>query len=98
MADFVRIKYENPKPKQSDIADRLGYSVITLQRYKNDINMPLAYRIHPNNTNKRTRNTSNTIFDNISHREPDVKTPHLTLKQLQKNLLLKLYLLKVKKN
>ena len=39
MADFMRMKYENPKLKQSEIANQLGYSTSTLQRYRNDINM-----------------------------------------------------------
>ena len=52
MADFMRVKYENPKMKQSEIASQLGYSTSTLQRYRNDINMLSPYRINPNNTNK----------------------------------------------
>ena len=32
MADFMRMKYENPKLKQSEIANHLGYSSSTLQR------------------------------------------------------------------
>ena len=60
--------------------------------------MVSPYRIQPNNTNKRTEKTSNTNFDNNSHRETDVKRPRLTLKQLQKNILLKLNLLKLKTN
>ena len=44
MADFMRIKEENPKLKQGEIADQLGYSTSTLQRYRNDINMLLPYR------------------------------------------------------
>ena len=39
MADFMQIKYQNPKMKQSEIANQLGYSSSTLQRYRNDINM-----------------------------------------------------------
>ena len=52
MAVFLRVKYENPKLKQSQIANRLGYSTSTLQRYRNDINMLSAYRINPNITTK----------------------------------------------
>ena len=33
MADFMRMKYENPRLKQTEIANRLGYSSSTLQRY-----------------------------------------------------------------
>ena len=34
MADFMRIKYENPKMKQSELANQLGKSSSTLQRYR----------------------------------------------------------------
>ena len=44
MADFMRVKYENPKLKQSEIASTLGVSSLTLQRYRNDINMLSPYR------------------------------------------------------
>ena len=36
------------------------------------------YRIKPNNTNKRTKKASNTISDNSSHREPDLRRPQMT--------------------
>ena len=39
MADFMRVKYENPRLKQSEIANQLGMSSSTVQRYRNDINM-----------------------------------------------------------
>ena len=71
MADFRRMKYENPKLKQSEIANQLGYSS-TLQTYRNGVNMLSPYRIQLNNTNKRTKMTSITNFDNNSLREPDV--------------------------
>ena len=51
MADFIRVKYENPKLKQSQIANQLSYSTSLSQRYRNDINMLSPYRIQPNNTN-----------------------------------------------
>ena len=98
MADFMRMKYENPKLKQSAIANQLGYSSSILQRYRNDINTLSPYRINPNNANKRTKKTSNTNFDNNSHQNKDVVWLRLSLKQLQKNLLPKLNLLKVKTN
>ena len=56
MADFMRIKYENPKMKQSQIADQLGLSSSSSQRYRNDINMLSPYRITqvtPENAQKR---------------------------------------------
>ena len=39
MADFMQMKYENPKLIQSEKTNQLGYSSSTLQRYRNDINM-----------------------------------------------------------
>ena len=50
MADFMRVKYENPKMKQFQIANQLCMSSGTLQRYRNDINMLSPYRISANNT------------------------------------------------
>ena len=69
MVDFVRVKYENTKLKQSEIANKLGLSSSTLQRYRNDINILSPCKIHPNNTDKRTKQVKNTNFDNNSHRE-----------------------------
>ena len=36
--------------KQTEIANQLGMSLSTLQRYRNDINMLSPYRINSNNT------------------------------------------------
>ena len=55
MADFMRLKEENPRMKQSQIANQIGLSTSTLQRDRNDINMLSPYRINPNNTSKRTK-------------------------------------------
>ena len=72
MADFMRIKYENPRLKQSEIAHRLGYSSSTLQRQRNDVNMISPYRINLYNTNKGAKNVKNTVFDeNISPNNDD---------------------------
>ena len=84
MADFMKVKYENPKMKQSEIANQLGMSPSTLQRYRNDVNMLSQYRINPNNTKKRTKKVSNTNLDTNSHRENDHKRPQMTLLQLKK--------------
>ena len=89
MADFMRIKYEDPRMKQSETANQLGYSSSTLQSYRNDINMLSPYRTQPNRTNKRTKKALNTNFDNNSHRDHDLERPQLTssdivnLKQIQ---------------
>ena len=57
MNDFMHIKYQNPKMKQSEIANQLDISASTLQRYRNDINMLSPYRINPNNVKKRPKKT-----------------------------------------
>ena len=44
MAKFLQIKFENPKMKQSELADQLRYSIFTFFRNKNDINMLSPYR------------------------------------------------------
>ena len=87
MNDFMYIKYLNPKLKQSEIANQLNLSFCTLQRYGNDINMLSPYRIQPNNSNKRTKKTLNTNFDNNSHHETDVKRPQMTSIKKNKNIL-----------
>ena len=84
MTDFMRVKYEKTKPKQKEIANQLGYSTSTLQRYKNCINMVSPYRIHPKNTNKRTKNARNTIFDNNSHRDQELQRPQTTSNNLKR--------------
>ena len=81
----MRVIKENPKLKQSEIANQLGYSTSTLQRYRIVINMLSPYRIHPKNSNKRTKNAKNTNFDNKSHRDLDLERPQMTLKQLKQN-------------
>ena len=60
MADFMRVKYENPRLKQSEIANQLGMSSSTIQRYRNDINMLSPYRISPNNTKKLSKRPKST--------------------------------------
>ena len=85
MADFMRLKYENPRMKQSEIANQLGKSSSTLQRYRNDINMLSPYRFTPNNTNKRTKKTSNTNLDINSHPDSDVKRPCLSSNDFKTN-------------
>ena len=83
MADFMRVKYENPKMKQSEIANQLGKSASTLQRYRNEVNMLSPYRIDPNNSNKRTKKVKNTNFNNNPHHEADVKRPQMTSNELK---------------
>ena len=85
MNDFMHIKYQNPKLKQSEIASQIGLSTSTLQRCRSDINMLSPYRIQPNNTNKRMKKVKNTDFDNNSLNEADVKRLQMTSKQLKQN-------------
>ena len=83
MADFMKVKYEKPKMKQSEIANQLGLFSSTIQRYRNDINMLSTYRINPNNTKKRTEKAKNTDFDNNPHHESGVKRLQMTLNDLK---------------
>ena len=55
MADFMRIKYENFKLEQTDIANQLDYPTSILQRYRNYIHMLSPYRIQTNTTSKRIK-------------------------------------------
>ena len=71
MADFMKVKYENPRMRQSEIANQLGMSSSTLQRYRNDINMLSLYRISPNNTKKRSKKAK---IEDIG----DLKRPQIT--------------------
>ena len=78
MADFMRVKYENPRMRQSEVANQLGMSSSTLQRYRNDINMLSPYRINPNNVKRRSKKVK---IDDIG----DLKRPQLTSNDLEKN-------------
>ena len=71
MADFMRVKYENPRMRQSEIANQLGVSSSTLKGYRNDINMLPPYKINPNNVKRRSKKVK---IDNIG----DLKRPQLT--------------------
>ena len=64
MAYFMRMKYEFPKLKQSEIANQLAYSSSTLQRYRIDKNKLSFYRIQIINTNKRSKKASIANIDN----------------------------------
>ena len=83
MADSMRLKYENPKMKQSEIANQLNLSSSTIQRYRNDINMLSPYRIQSNNINKRTKKAKNTNSDNDSQPNHDDKRPQMTSKDFK---------------
>ena len=55
MADFMRVKYENPRLKQSEITNQLGDSTNTLGRNGNEIIMLSPCRVQSNNTKKRVK-------------------------------------------
>ena len=76
MSDFMHIKYQNPKTKQSEIANNLNMSPSTLQRYRNDINMLSPYRINPNNVQKRPKKVK---IDDVG----DLKRPQMTSNDLK---------------
>ena len=78
MADFMRVKYENPRMRQSEVANQLGMSSSTLQRYRNDINMLSPYRISPNTVKKRSKKAK---IDDIG----DLKRPQKTSIDLETN-------------
>ena len=71
MNDFMYMKYQNPKLKQSELANNLNMSSSTIQRYRNDINMQSPYQISPNNVKKRTKKAK---IDDIG----DLKRPQMT--------------------
>ena len=77
------INFENAKLKQSEIENQLGFSLSTLQRYRNDVNVLSMYRNHPNYTNKRTEKASNTNFENNSQSDYDLKQPQMTSNDLR---------------
>ena len=79
MAVFLKLKYENPRMRQSEIANQLGMSSSTLQRYRNDINMLSPYRISPNIAKKRPKKAK---IDDIG----DLKRPQMTSNDLKTTL------------
>ena len=78
MARFMELKSVNPKLNQNQIAKELGFSSITLQRYRNDRKMLSPYRTPPNNTNKRRQKNSNTNDDDNSNCQHDVQRLRMT--------------------
>ena len=83
ISDFMRIKHENPKLKESQIANHTCLSTSTSQRYKYDKNKLSPYKNTPNSTNKRSKKASNFNFDKNSYRDLDVKRPQMTSNDLK---------------
>ena len=85
MKDFMYIKYQNPKMKQSEISYQLGLSYSTVQRCRNDINMLSPYRINSSNTIKRTKRLKILIlgtFHTTNLMLKDLKRLQMTSRQL----------------
>ena len=78
MADSLPRKHENPKLKQSETANQLGYFCSFLQRYTIDMNMLSPYGIQPNITNKLSKKAQKTNLSNNPHRDHDLKRPQMT--------------------
>ena len=76
MNDFMNIKYQNPRLRQSEIGSQLDMSASTIQRYRNNINMLSPYRINSNNVKKRPKKAK--IDDN-----DDLKRPQMTSNDLK---------------
>ena len=58
MANFMEIKSNNPRLKQSENAKLLELSSSTIQRYRRETNMPSPYRLPPSCKTNRTRKKS----------------------------------------
>ena len=67
------------------MANQIGYSTSTLQRYRNDINMLSLYKIQPKNTNKQRKKTSKTNSNNDLRRDPDIRRPQMTSNDLKRH-------------
>ena len=78
MNDFMNVKYQNPKMKQSEIASQIKVSTSSIQRQRNDINMNSPYRINQNSVKKRTKKAK--IDENTDHKRgsDDLKRPQMT--------------------
>ena len=75
MNDFMNVKYQNPKLKQSEIASQLNISPSTIQRHRKDLNMLSPYRINPNNVKKRPKKAK--IDDNGDLKRPQMNSNDL---------------------
>ena len=85
MADFMKVKYENPRMKQSEIANQLCMSSSTLQRYRNDINMLSPYRISANNVKKRTKKPKIDVIGDLKRPQMTSNDSKTTLNETVKN-------------
>ena len=84
MNDFMNVKYQNPKMKQSEIATQLKISTSSIQRQRNEINMNFPYRINPNNVKKRSKKVKIDENNDIKRGSFDLNRPQMIKKQNQK--------------
>ena len=85
MNDFMYMKYQNPKLKQSELANNLNMSSSTMKRYRNDINMQSPYRNNPNNTKKRTKKPKIDDIADLKRRQMTPNGVKTTLNETVKN-------------
>ena len=78
MNDFMNIKYQNPKMKQSEIANQLNMSTSTIQRQRNHVNMLSPYRINPNNVKKRPKKAKIVENNDIKRGSDDLRRTQIT--------------------
>ena len=62
MAKFMEIKSMNPKSTQKELAKELRLSTSSLQRYRQDKNLPSPYGV-PSNSHKRKQRILNREHD-----------------------------------
>ena len=78
MNDFMNVKYQNPKLKQSEIASQLKLSTSSIQRQRNEKNMYSPYRINPYNVKKRQKKAKIDDSNDIKRGSDDLKIPQMT--------------------
>ena len=84
MNDFMNVKYQNPKMKQSEIATQLKISTSSIQRQRNEINMNSPYRINPNNVKKRSKKLKIDENNDIKRGSVDSNRSQMTLNDKKK--------------
>ena len=83
----MEMKSLNAKLNQDQTASQFGLSAATLQRYRNEINMPSPYRVQ--HSHKKRKNIADMDSDDVQKRQ----MTSLNLTQIQ-NLPLNVHLIK----
>ena len=88
MAKFMETKSNNPKLKESEIANLLDLSSSTIQRYRKEINILSPYRIPLSSKSNQTRKqkTTNTNLDDVKVTSNDLKMTSNDLKMTSDDL------------